>query len=68
MWKNIKDYLFLSLGVAGIIYAIILFVEASQPCGSDGCLIHILYIIVIIILAFAIPMTYFSWRNIKRNK
>lgn len=37
--------LFLSACAFG--YGVKLFIEASQPCGGDGCLIHVLYIIAI---------------------
>lgn len=29
------------------IYGFILFAEASQPCGSDGCLLHLLYLVAV---------------------
>jgi uncharacterized membrane protein YadS len=38
----------ISIGV--FIYGFSLFLEASQSCGSDSCLIHLLYFIAIPIM------------------
>jgi hypothetical protein len=66
---KIVNYSALILSIVGVIFSIILFIEASQPCGSDGCLIHILYIIAIPmflisgIIFYVFAKKIFKWTN-----
>lgn len=53
IWKKqmeVRKIIYLILSASGFLYGLKLFIDASQPCGSDGCLIHLLYFIAIPLL------------------
>lgn len=65
MLNKILSYIFFVISIIGIIYCFKLINEASQPCGSDGCLIHILFLIAIPGLIIFGLLFYFTLKNIR---
>lgn len=51
------------ISFVGIVSSITLLIEGSQPCGGDGCLIHILLIIGVIMLLISAPIFFFTLRR-----
>lgn len=49
------------------IYGFSLFLEASQPCGSDGCLIHLLYFIAIPLMLISGIVSYKLGKKLFKN-
>lgn|GEM_PF-2174197 len=72
LMDRISNFIFCILSLAGIITGFVLLVQGSQPCGSDGCLIHILLFVALIFLSISVPIFYvtlkreIAWRE--KNK
>jgi hypothetical protein len=62
------NYFLFALSLLGIIYSIVLIIQGNQPCGSDGCLIHILYMIGTVLLFISGIIFYFSRKNILKYR
>jgi len=62
------NYFFLCLSIAGVIASVWMFIEASQPCGSDGCMIHILYFLAIPLFIISAIVWRVTYKSIERRK
>jgi hypothetical protein len=51
------------LAFAGLIYGAKLMYEGTRPCGSDGCMIHLLVPIAIIFFLISGPVFYISLKR-----
>jgi hypothetical protein len=65
--KNFINYFFLCLSTTGVVYSFVLFAQASKPCSSDGCMIHLLYIPALLLLLLFGPVLFITGRNIYRK-
>jgi hypothetical protein len=61
--KRFINLLLCVASVAGLIWALVLTYQGSRPCGSDGCLIHILLILALIVFAISAPVFYFTFKR-----
>jgi hypothetical protein len=66
--KDIFKYTGLFVCIAGFIYGAMLFYEASKPCSSDGCMIHLLYIIAVPMMLISGIVGYIRIRSINRSR
>ncbi len=60
--------IFLITGKIFFVLSIILNLYASQPCSSDGCMIHLLYLIGVPLFLISIFMIFITKRIIKKYK
>ncbi len=66
--KDIFKYSGILLAMIGFMYGAKLFIEASQPCSSDGCMIHLLYIVAVPIMLISAILGYIIIRSINKAR
>jgi len=66
--KDIFKYIGIILCITGFIYGAKLFIEASQPCSSDGCMIHLLYIVAVPLMLVSGIIGYILMKSINKAR
>ena len=68
---NTKDkfkYFGIIVCAAVFIYGAVLFKEASEPCSSDGCMIHLLYMVAVPMMLISGIAGYKLTRSINKER
>jgi hypothetical protein len=65
--KDIFKYIGIILSIAGFMYGAKLFIEASQPCSSDGCMVRLLYLVAVPIMLISGIVGYIIIRSINKT-
>lgn len=61
--SRIKNLILCIISGAGVILALDWFFQGVQPCSGDGCMIHLIFIPVIILIAIAGPIFYVTLKQ-----
>lgn len=66
-FKQIINLIFCLLSFGGIVLGCELMYEGTRPCGGDGCMIHFMIFLALIVFLIAGPIFYMTVRRAMRD-